>query len=105
MPLLNIGPVAADGTNLNVIQSYTVKLETKGDGRGPQWVTDSTTNSNVFYKPADNIGNKSIPDYAAYASSFVYEVRIPAATSGPDASSWGSARRASSSTWAKSSTS
>jgi len=30
-------------------------------------------------KPADNIGNKSIADYAGYAGHFVYEVNIPAA--------------------------
>jgi hypothetical protein len=31
----------------------------------------------VFTKPVDNIGNKSIPDYAAYAASHVYSVTIP----------------------------
>lgn len=77
VPVLNLGPVSPTGANLNVIQSYTVKLETKGDGLGPQWVTGVSSKSNVFYKPVDNIGNKSIPDYAAYASNFVYEVRIP----------------------------
>ncbi len=32
---------------------------------------------NEFFKPADNIGEKSIPDYDAYASQFIYEIRIP----------------------------
>ena len=31
----------------------------------------------VFTKPVDNVGNKSIPDYAAYAASHVYYVTIP----------------------------
>jgi len=31
----------------------------------------------TFFKPADNIGNKSIADYAGYAGHFVYEVNIP----------------------------
>jgi hypothetical protein len=31
----------------------------------------------VFTKPVDNVGQKSIPDYAAYAASHVYDVRIP----------------------------
>ena len=36
-----------------------------------------TLGGSVFYKPVDNIGNKSIPDYEAYASQFVNEIRIP----------------------------
>jgi hypothetical protein len=75
VPVLNVGPVSPAGANLNVIQSYTVSLQTAGGT--PQFVTDSTTHSNVFYKPADNIGNKSIPDYAAYAATFMYTVLIP----------------------------
>ncbi|MDE0856925.1 MAG: DUF4331 domain-containing protein, partial [Nevskia sp.] len=35
---------------------------------------DSTTS---FTKPVDNIGNKSIPDYAGYAAKYVYNVNIP----------------------------
>src|SRR3546814_20909470 len=30
-----------------------------------------------FQKPSDNIGVKSIPDYAAYANQFIYNVTIP----------------------------
>ena len=37
----------------------------------------------MFRKPVDNIGQKSIPDYAAYADSHVYNVsRFPAARPG-----------------------
>lgn len=31
----------------------------------------------MFTKPVDNIGNKSIPNYASYASKYVYNVDIP----------------------------
>ena len=29
------------------------------------------------FKPADNIGEKSIPDYASYANNFIYDISIP----------------------------
>ena len=34
-------------------------------------------NPTLFTKPLDNVGTKSIPDYAAYAASHVYDVGIP----------------------------
>ena len=80
VPVINIGPVDTTGTNLNQIQSYKVSLETmdeKGTSQGAEWLTDSASHSNVFYKPVDNIGNKSIPDYAAYAQNYMYTVKIP----------------------------
>ncbi len=77
VPLLNIGPVDATGANLNVVQSYSVRFDNKADNQAAQWLTDSTSHSNVFYKPVDNIGNKSIPDYASYAANFKYTVNIP----------------------------
>jgi hypothetical protein len=36
-----------------------------------------TTPGTTFYKPADNIGNKSIADYPSYAAQFIYEIAIP----------------------------
>jgi hypothetical protein len=74
VPIINTGVVSAAGANLNVIQSYTLEVA-RGD-----WVARAenvSSGGDVFYKPADNIGNKSIPDYEAYASHFVYDVRIP----------------------------
>jgi hypothetical protein len=44
-------------------------------------------------KPADRIGDKSIPNYAQYADSHIYDVQIPAAATA--ACSPGSAGRAS----------
>lgn len=75
IPLINDGPVNAAGANLNVSQSYTVKLVRNG-GEG-QWLENTANGSHEFLKPVDNIGTKSIPDYPTYAANFVYDVTIP----------------------------
>ncbi len=75
VPLLNIGAVDPSTANLNVVQSYTVSVVTPGGGR--QSAQNVSLGSNVFYRPADNIGHKSIPDYPTYASGFVYQIGIP----------------------------
>jgi Domain of unknown function (DUF4331) len=77
VPLLNIGPVNAAGANLNVVQSYTVRLVRHGDTEHGQWIENGSAGSTTFYKPADNIGKKSIPDYPSYAAHFIYDVQIP----------------------------
>ena len=40
-------------------------------------ITNTTSGSATFAKPLDNIGAKSIANYAAYAGSFVYPISIP----------------------------
>ena len=76
VPLLNIGArVTANGANVNVTQSYTVEVIRNGHGQG--FAENATTGGNSFAKPVDNIGNKSIPDYAAYAAGFVQEISFP----------------------------
>jgi hypothetical protein len=74
VPLINIGPIDAKGTNLNVIQSYSVTLARAGRH---ELLGNASLGGSKFYKPADNIGHKSIADYAAYAANFIYEVSIP----------------------------
>ncbi len=78
VPLINIGQVDTDAANLNMSQSYTVGV-VHGHRRGsePRLATDATTGSETFQKPADNIGNKSIPDYASYANNFIYTAHLP----------------------------
>ncbi len=84
MPLVTtapggIGPGILDRAGLNVIETYTVEL-IRGDRRssGKQLTNMAGgTNPAVFTKPVDNVGTKSIPDYAAYAASHVYDVAIP----------------------------
>ena len=77
VPLVNVGEVTPAGTDVNVMQSYTVEVES--DGRKGH-AENLTTGGTVFWKPLDNIGNKSIPDYAAYAANFVYPIAIPGCT-------------------------
>jgi Domain of unknown function (DUF4331) len=79
VPLTNIGPVSAGSTGAqNVSQSYTLTLVT-GDRRtgtvSP--ITNAASGSTTFAKPLDNVGNKSIANYAAYAATFVYPIAIP----------------------------
>ncbi len=51
----------------------------RGDRRGGQRtaVTNAATGGATFDKPVDNIGVKTIPDYAAYAAKHVYTVNVP----------------------------
>jgi hypothetical protein len=79
VPLINIGAVSAGSTGTqNVAQTYTLTL-VSGDRRmgTASPVTNATTGSATFAKPLDNIGNKSIANYAAYAGAFVYPITIP----------------------------
>jgi len=83
VPLINVGPISGgpghpDAT-LNRRESCTL-----GIARGRlnarakfQAVTDATTHGNTFDKPVDNIGEKSIADYASYARQFIYDISIP----------------------------
>jgi hypothetical protein len=73
VPLINVGPVDKDGTNLNVRESYTVTVV-----RGTrQLAQNASLGGTTFWKPVDNIGNKSIPDYPSYAGNFIYDIAIP----------------------------
>jgi len=77
VPLLNIGPVDKAGKNLNVSESYTVTVVARGAQNTTQVAENATLGGQTFFKPADNIGNKSIPDYAAYADNFIYDIAVP----------------------------
>lgn len=82
IPLVNAGPFGAESTGaLNLVESYTVELirgsRLTNDLFPAQPLRNAATGSPVFEKPADNIGNKSIPDYEAYARAHMYDVRIP----------------------------
>lgn len=75
IPLINVAPVPG---GLNTTENYTVDV-VRGDRRTgkKQSLTNAKGGSAVFTKPVDNIGQKSIADYAAYAANFVYDVNIP----------------------------
>jgi hypothetical protein len=79
IPLIQAGQIFA-GTNaaLNVLETYTVNV-IQGDRRTgtSAAISNAVDGSTVFTKPVDNIGNKTLPDYEAYANSYVYSINIP----------------------------
>jgi hypothetical protein len=72
-----------DIANLNVHESYSLSI-IRGDRRHGQrqTITNADTGAARFAKPADNIGFKTLPDYAAYAAAHVYNIRIPGCANG-----------------------
>ena len=79
IPLVQSGAVAnVKDANLQVNESYTLTV-VRGDRRSgaAQAVTHATSGATTFDKPVDNIGKKTIADYAAYAAKHVYPINIP----------------------------
>ncbi len=78
VPLSNIGTISPGSSAQNVAETYTVTL-VKGDRRGGMAaaVVDASSGSSTFTKPFDNVGAKSIPDYASYAAGFIHGITIP----------------------------
>ena len=81
IPLINagaVGPGAQDTAAVNSRQEYTVNYIT-GDRRTgtSQAIVNASTQAPKFRRPLDNIGTKSIPNYAAYANSHIYPISIP----------------------------
>ncbi len=64
--------------HLQVNETFTVNI-VRGDRRTgtSAAVTNASGGSATFDKPADNIGEKTIPNYAAYAAQHIYDVNIP----------------------------
>jgi len=88
IPLVNFGPLAPQSTdNLNLVETYTVSVTRpglKGKNGKPRNVTnDADGGSDVFTKPKDNFGTKSIADYEAYAAAHVYTgITVPGCDAG-----------------------
>lgn len=77
--VINGGPInSLNPPGINVRETYTLTL-VRGDRRtgSVQQIANASTGSLVFEKPIDNIGNKSIPNYAAYAALHVFPINIP----------------------------
>lgn len=80
IPLRNAGQIRpGDAAARNDAEVFTLSLI-----RGPRTPTavgslirNAVTNALDFEKPVDNIGNKSIPDYDAYAAAHMYRVALP----------------------------
>jgi len=79
IPLIQSGTVSeARAASLNLNESYTVDV-VRGDRRSGTRaaITNAAGGGATFDKPVDNIGVKTIADYAAYAAKHVYSVNIP----------------------------
>ena len=81
VPLVNVGPfgpgVGDGGLTLN--RTYALSL-IRGDTTDPTSinpVTQTGTGATRFGMPFDNIGNKSVPDYEAYARTFIHGINVP----------------------------
>jgi hypothetical protein len=79
IPLLQIGQIGRGGNpndtaNLNVRESYSLSV-IRGGNR--QVVRNADTGATQFAKPVDNVGFKTLPDYAAYAAAHVFNIQIP----------------------------
>ena len=82
IPLTQAGQVSApNAPALNVNEKYTLNI-VRGDRRtgSVAAVTNMANGSTTFDKPSDNIGVKTIPDYAGYAAQHIYNVMIPGCT-------------------------
>jgi hypothetical protein len=79
VPLLQVGPIGVgDTANLNLLERYRVNVVSGGRRSGnSRAVTNAADGSSEFTKPLDNVGAKTIPDYAAYAEQFVYTIDVP----------------------------
>jgi Domain of unknown function (DUF4331) len=83
IPLIVSAPLGTSGDNAtdpgaNRYETYTVNMLVGGK------VTALTTSagSTTFQKPLDNIGTKTITDYATYANNFIYTVSFGSCGSG-----------------------
>ncbi len=78
VPFVNVGAVTATDTSAqNAMETYTVSL-VKGFGANEtETAITGAGGQTVFARPIDNIGVRSVPNYAAYAANFVYPVTIP----------------------------
>ena len=79
IPLVNSGPITVSNVSaLNLVQTYTVKMILGNRRTGvAQYLTNAADGTIIFTKPIDNIGNKSLPNYNAYANAYMYNVLIP----------------------------
>ncbi len=84
IPLRAIGPItSADDPDLNEKETYTLTQISGNRRSGTRGnITATSGGGTSFVKPIDNIGNKTLPEYAAYANNFIYNVSIPNCSGG-----------------------
>ncbi|MBL8331173.1 MAG: DUF4331 domain-containing protein [Rubrivivax sp.] len=79
IPLIQAGPVAnLKDANLHLAESYSLTL-VRGDRRSGavSAVTQTGSGATQFDKPVDNIGAKTIADYAGYAARHIHSINVP----------------------------
>ena len=78
--LINAGQITSGTSQTqNVIQTYTISLVTfnaRGKEVKEEILKDANSGGGSFQKPQDNIGDKSIPNYAEYMQLFMYQVKM-----------------------------
>ena len=80
IPLRQAGQITAGSPSaaLNESESYTVTMITGDRRTGARASLTTSSGSATFIKPVDYIGTKTLPDYDAYASRYIYNnVDIP----------------------------
>ena len=78
IPLIQAGAVSAgDSSKLNVTQTYTVDIVHGNRRSARSSITNANGGGTTFTKPVDNIGQKTLPDYEAYAAQYLYDINIP----------------------------
>ncbi len=82
IPLINAGQITNASRSLqNVVETYTVSLVTYTNGVAKEQLLADDSGSTKFLKPVDDIGDKSVPNYAAYAAKYEYAITIPGCSS------------------------
>ena len=77
IPLRQGGPISAGNSDaLGETEEYTLAV-VNGDRR-----SGDRTEIGTYTKPVDNIGQKTLPDYGAYADQYVYDVSFPGCGTG-----------------------
>lgn len=79
IPLRHVGPITkAQDPNQGEYEYYTIR-QIVGDRRtgASDFITNASYGSTGFAKPFDNAGNKSVPNYPAYADQFIANIAIP----------------------------
>lgn len=71
-----IGPGVGQGA-INETETYRITLVRGDRRRGQAAAVTAQGGGSVFVKPIDNIGNKTIPDYSAYADAHIRTITIP----------------------------
>jgi len=83
IPILNpapIGPNLGDTASLDRVETYEVTVRREGVSRAEPIHVSGNSSQTRFVKPVDNIGNKSIANYEAYAKQHIYDLDIPGCT-------------------------